>query len=70
MILKSESGFAVVKSQGHVGNAGLDNVLPSVPRQRLSDARAVLTYFREVATAPHGPNGTPMTVIPFEAATP
>ena len=40
------------------------------PRQRLSDARAVLAYSREVATAPPGANGTPMTVIPFEAATP
>ena len=42
----------------------------SVPRQRLSDARAVLAYSREVATAPPGANGAPMTVIPFEAATP
>ncbi len=41
------------------------------PRQRLSDAaRAVVAYSREVATAPPGPNGTPMTVISFEAATP
>ncbi len=40
------------------------------PRQRLSDARAVPAYSREVATAPPGANGTPMTVIPFEAATP
>jgi len=40
------------------------------PRQRLSDAHAVLAYSREVATAPLGPNGTPMTVIPFEVATP
>ena len=31
------------------------------PRQRLSDARAVLAYAREVATAPPGPNGTAMT---------
>ena len=36
----------------------------------LSDARAVLAYSREVATAPPGANGTPMTGIPFEAATP
>ncbi len=41
-----------------------------VPRRRLSDALAVLAYSREVATAPPGPNGTPMTVIPFEPATP
>ena len=40
------------------------------PRQRLSDAHAVLAYSREVATAPPGANGTPMTVIPFEATTP
>ncbi len=49
----------------HAGTLARDR-----PRQRLSDARAVLAYSREVATAPPGPNGTPMTVIPFEPATP
>ncbi len=38
--------------------------------EALSDAHAVLAYSRAVATAPPGANGTPMTVIPFEAATP
>ncbi len=58
------------KKGGRGKKAAINGEVSGVPRQRLSDARAVLAYSREVATAPPGPNGTPMTGIPFEAATP